>query len=314
MLVEWLSLALLNFSGQVVQKGQGRSLARLARAARALPAFGRSVEARRKIIDRAVRIAQLPPKIKKAAKKARLDNNQRALLKIAKVKGRKAQFAKVEDLAGRSQNASALPKQFGKASATSHDGLQGKTSNTAQSPSLQSGTDDAVEDDKSTARNKTTATPVKRKTSFDDLEAFWNPDGRELWAYAPFSEREQFIEKLRRAKCKARVDVVAFVRDVFRGRQKVEKRALYALAKDKGLAKKTVREVLKLQGYRAKRKGQRSWAVWYFLNQDRNWEGQMRTVSDAKLGAAKATHPDRKMTRPKKWATGKARDDYYSKI
>jgi len=319
MLAEWLSLALVNFSGQLVQKGQGRPLGGIARAARALPVVGRSVEARRKILDRAVRIARLPPEVKKAAISADLDNNQRALLKIAEAKGRKARLRKVEELAGRSQNSNALPKQTGKASASSRDGLQGKSNSADQSPPLlQSGTDDAIRDDKSTAGNRTTTTPAKRETTCDELEAFWNPDGRELWAYAPFSERERFIAKLRRAKCKAKVDVVTFVRDVFRGRFEVAKRNLYALAKARGLAKRSVRETVTALGYRKKRKGYGSSAVWYFRNIGLDWEGQLRSVSDAELRDAGAAQSD---PVPKKSVKGsdraarkKLRDKYYGSL
>ena len=318
MLAEWLSLALVNFSGQLVQNGQGRPLRGIVRAARALPVVARSVEARRKILDRAVRIARLAPEVKKAAKSADLDNNQRALLKIAKAKGRKAQLRKVEELAGRSQNSNALPKQTGKASASSRNGLQGKSNCAVQSPPAKSGTDDAVGDDKSAAGNKTTTTPIKRETTFDDLEAFWNPDGRELWAYAPFSERERFIEKLRRAKCKAQVDVVAFLRDVFRGRFEVRKRDLYALAKTKGLAKGAVQKALRDLSYPAKRKGQRSWAVWYFRNKDRNWEKQTRTVSDAELNDASAAHSNPMLKKSVKGSDRadrkKSRTEYYGNL
>jgi ParB family chromosome partitioning protein len=294
MLTEWLSLTLANLSGQVVQKGKlGAPSRGIARAAKALPVVGRSVEARRKILDRAVRIARLPPEVKKAAISADLDNNQRALLKIAKANGRKARLRRVEELAGQPQNSNALPEQTGKASASSRDGLQGKSNSVDQSPPLlQCGTDDAIGDDKPTAGNRTTKTPVKRETTCDDLEAFWNPDGRELWAYAPFSERERFIEKLRRAKCKAQVDVVAFLRDVFRGRYEVAKRDLYALAKGKGLAKGPVRKALGDLTYQAKRKGQGSRAVWYFRNKDRNWEDQLPIVTNAELAAAGAAQSD----------------------
>lgn len=318
MLAEWLAVALLNFSGQVVRKGQGRSLAGLARAAGVLPAIGRSVEARRKTIDRAVLIARLPPEVKKAVKKAHLDNNQRALLKIAKVKGRKAQLAKVEDLAGRPEKSSVLPIQTGKAATSTRNGLQGNTNGAVQRPPLQSGTGGVIGGNKSATVNKTATTPVKRETTFDDLEAFWNPDGRELWAYAPFSEREQFIEKLRRAKCKAQVDVVAFLRDVFRGRFEVRKRDLYALAKTKGLAKAAVQKALRDLSYPAKRKGQRSWAVWYFRNKDRNWENQVRTVSDAELNDASATHSNPVLKKSVKGSDRadrkKSRAEYYGNL
>jgi hypothetical protein len=290
-----------------------RAPTQLARAARALPVVGRSAAARRKIIARAVRIARLPPEVKKAAKNTGLDNNQRALLKIARTKGRKAQLRRIKDLAGRLQNLNSLPKQTGKATASSRDGLQGKTNGSVQGPSLKSDPDNG---DKSEANYETTETSKKRTTTFDELETFWDRDGRELWAYAPFDDRERFIEKLRRAKCKAQVDVVAFLRDVFRGRYEVKKRELYALAKTRGLAKRSVRKTLSELGYPPKRKGDGSSAVWYFRNKDHEWKEQLRTISDAELSAARAINPNRTVRQPVKWCDGesKARDDYFSTI
>jgi hypothetical protein len=101
-LVEYLNFASarVNNSGQPVRKSKvGRPPGGVALAARELPLVGRTAEARRKIIDRAIKINQITPEAKKAAIKARLDNSQRALLKIAKAGGQKAQLERVDELA-----------------------------------------------------------------------------------------------------------------------------------------------------------------------------------------------------------------------
>jgi ParB-like chromosome segregation protein Spo0J len=297
MLAEWLSLALVNFSGQLVQEEQARPLRGIVRAARALPVVARSVDARRKILDRAVRIARLAPEVKKAAKKAGIDDNQRALLKIAKAKGRKAQLRKVEELAGRSQNSIALPNQTGKASANYPDGLQGKLNSAVQRPPVQSdadGTTDNAEDNSDDRADEsgaeTAKASVKRETTFDQLEAFWNREGRKLWRYTPFSERERFIEMLRRAKCEATIDVVSFVQDVFWGRDKVRKRDLFGFAKTRGLSKKAVREAVKLLGYRQKREGYGLAAVWYLWRKALGWKDELKVVKDTELRDAGMAH------------------------
>ena len=71
-------------SGQHVQKLPGRPQSGNAKAARELPLEGKSVEARRKSIERAANIAAISPDAKAAAKEQGLDDNQRALLLIAK--------------------------------------------------------------------------------------------------------------------------------------------------------------------------------------------------------------------------------------
>ena len=97
---------------------------------------------------------------------------------------------------------------------------------------------------------------------------------------------------LSRARCKARVDVVAFVRDAFRGRFEIEKRDVYALAATRGLAKSVDRKVIKGLGYPAKRKGWGSGAVWYFRNTYRDWKEQLRCIADKELAAARQAQPD----------------------
>jgi ParB-like nuclease domain len=121
-LVAYLNLASakVNISGQVGQKSKiGRPPGGVALAARELPLVGRSVAARRKIIDRAIKISQLTPEAKRAAKDARLENNQRALLKIAETVGRDLQLRKAAELA---EIAKALSAPLNRAAKSSSGG------------------------------------------------------------------------------------------------------------------------------------------------------------------------------------------------
>jgi hypothetical protein len=76
------------------------------------------VEARRKIIQRAGKIARIKPEAKQAAISAGLDDNQQALLVIAAANGRKAQLRKVAKLT----NSSADPQDKDNAAEPDADG------------------------------------------------------------------------------------------------------------------------------------------------------------------------------------------------
>jgi ParB/RepB/Spo0J family partition protein len=90
-------------SGLDVQKsrGPGRPEGGVALAARRLPIPGDTAEARRKSIERLLRIAGISPDAKNAAKEAGLSDNLSALLKIARAETPDAQVAKVDELSNR---------------------------------------------------------------------------------------------------------------------------------------------------------------------------------------------------------------------
>ena len=291
MLVEYLALAStrMTISGQPGQKSKlGRPPAGISLAARELPAIGRSVEARRKIIGQFAKIAGISPEAKEAAREARLDNNQGALLKIAKAGTRKTQVRKVAELAQRSQS---LKLQFGSA----HANAGGRT---CKALPLQPGVQPTAISAKSATTKKTPTSSPAQETTLDQMEAFWKRKGRKLWAFLPFRDRKRFIEMLKRARCKAQVDVVAFLRDVFRGRPEVGKHDLYAFAATRGLAKGVVRNTIKALGYPAKRKGWGSGAVWYFRNTNLDWKEQLRCIADDELKAAREAQLDPVVVKP----------------
>ncbi|MCJ2113294.1 hypothetical protein MKK64_19135 [Methylobacterium sp. E-025] len=67
---------------RVFKGGRGKT-GGISAAARELPLSGRSEEGRRKSAERAVRVAAIAPEAKAAVRAAGLDNNQRALLRVA---------------------------------------------------------------------------------------------------------------------------------------------------------------------------------------------------------------------------------------
>jgi len=157
-LVAYLNVASakVNISGQVGQKSKvGRPPGGVALAARELPLVGRSVAARRKIIDRAIKISQITPEAKRAARDARLGNSQRALLKIAEAGGRDAQLKKAAEL---SEIAKMLNAPLNRA-ANSSSGARLAKEAVSQKQKLQ------------------------RTTTFDEMLALWKRECRGPWGY-----------------------------------------------------------------------------------------------------------------------------------
>jgi hypothetical protein len=125
LVAEWVRYAEAQVSvfGQPVSKPQGgRPEGGVSRAARELPVPGKTFGARRKFIVRAVDIDAIPPEAKVAARAAGLDDNQSALLAIAKEKTPEAQLAKVKELAARRAQPRRKNTQATKRSADSADG------------------------------------------------------------------------------------------------------------------------------------------------------------------------------------------------
>ena len=99
---EWIKE--VGIEEQVVpQSGPGRPEGAVAKAARTLPLQGKSQEACEKTARRALRIDKISQAAKDALRQAGLDDNQSALLKVARVAGPDAQLRKATELAGRGQ-------------------------------------------------------------------------------------------------------------------------------------------------------------------------------------------------------------------
>jgi hypothetical protein len=104
LVAEWVRHAEAKVSvfGQPVHKPKGgRPEGGASRAARELPVPGKTFGARRKFIERAIKIDCMSPEAKHAVRAFRLDNVQSALLDIAEERSLDAQIAKVQEIAAR---------------------------------------------------------------------------------------------------------------------------------------------------------------------------------------------------------------------
>lgn len=128
LIAEWVHYAETKLSvyGQLVRKPKGgRPEGGVARAARELCVPGKTPEARRKYIERAIEIERVYPEAKSAARAAGLDSIQSSLLAIAREHSLKAQLAKVEEIGARK----AAPRR--KTSAREDGDSTAKTSKTS---------------------------------------------------------------------------------------------------------------------------------------------------------------------------------------
>jgi ParB-like chromosome segregation protein Spo0J len=297
LVTKWYELVSKNYVyGQVDRKNKrGRPPSGISRVARDLP-LGTSVEARRKIIQRAGKIARLQPEAKQAAIDAGLDNDQRALLVIAAESGRKAQLRKIAKLMKPAEDQRATDAAARESAGREEPGEPerrrkpaklAKSSNdqpdkgNAGEPSADS--EEADEPGSQLKRNR--AKPNHPETTFEQLEERWQKDLRNRWMYAPNALRERFIAMLRRARSKAHTDYLQFVRDVFQGREKVYAKELYALAKRRGLSKKSVRMVLNGLCYPRKRSGYGSSGRYYYRNRNVDWKEELVKISRVELVA-----------------------------
>ena len=105
---EWVQLSELveGISGQKVQKmrKRGRPKSGISEAARRLPVKGKSEAGKRRTVERALKVANIFPEAKDAARKMGLDDNRSILLKIAAEKTPQAQLAKVGELSATKRN------------------------------------------------------------------------------------------------------------------------------------------------------------------------------------------------------------------
>jgi ParB-like chromosome segregation protein Spo0J len=343
LITKWYELVSKDYVyGQVDRKNKrGRPPKGTSRILRDLP-VGTTIEARRKILARARKIARIQPEAKQAAIDAKLDNNQQALLAIAAMDGRKAQLKKVAKLTKSSADQQhkrddANPDSEGSEEADEPERVRKVAKATNSSDEQEDvgdpDTDGSEEaDEPETRREHNKGEPSQPETSFGQLEELWQKEFRELWTYAPFEVRERFISMLRRARSKAPTDSVRFVKDVFQGREKVYARHLYALAQGRGLSKKVVRMVLNGLCYHRKRSGYGSSGRYYYRNINRNWKNELPVFSEAELmggqrrnRAAQESGPsektegaktntsgkDREETRPSQLATISPFDDYF---
>lgn len=119
---------------------------------------------------------------------------------------------------------------------------------------------------------------------------------------------------LRRAKSRARVDIVQFLKDVFRGRQKLSKQNLFGVGAAHGFASRTIRETLKALGYQSKRKGHGMGATWFAVSPNRDWERDLPVFTDAQLEAFGDAQPQSKDMRAPKNGLNKWDKNYFDDL
>jgi ParB/RepB/Spo0J family partition protein len=109
-LAEVVELSAKLISRQDVGKTRGRPVGIVTQALSALPINGKTAEARRKEIERALKINQLPTEVKVEAKARGLDKKESNLREIAKEKTSEAQLKKIDEIVKRNANKQAAKR------------------------------------------------------------------------------------------------------------------------------------------------------------------------------------------------------------
>ena len=239
---EWFRLAEeLGVFGQDVQKPTGgRPEGGLSKIARELPISGKTVEARRKTMERSKAIASIYPKTKEAIKEAKLDNNQKALLEIAKEKAPNDQVKKVRELRmTRNTRRAAIKKRL-----------------------------------------RETMPVAKRGIYKDLLAAWdSSPIFRKAWHRTPEELRERFInEVLRGSRGYSAEEAIELVKDAFVGRKSIFVQDLHRLGRRYGFAKRIIQQVIRAQKYEKKRLSWDRNHPWSYMNTYKDWKDQMIVI------------------------------------
>jgi hypothetical protein len=243
------------------------------------------LEARKQIIKRATKIARLPSDVKAAIKQAGLDDNQDAMLTIARAGSADAQLSKVKQLKDRFEIAS--PAGGGKSKAKAFDAADDDDAVSAPVRPTNKDSDDDTSDEEADEESHeeiedesedneqagATSTTARNDTTLTELRTLWKGTGwPEVWAYTPVGTRQEFVEYIQRVRCKAPADVVAFIRRLFSGRRKLISRHMYPYARTVGLSTWALRKALRELGYKRKKQGRGPGEAWAYLNIDRHWK------------------------------------------
>jgi len=228
------------FSGQNVQK-KGRPRGGVAKAARELPIEAKTVEGRRKKIERAIKISQIWREIKDLIREKGLDDNQSALLQIAEEDDIDAQRKVVKQLSRH---------------------------RTAPRAALK-------------ARMSETMTVAEQANYEELLGAWeTSPKFRSAWRCAIKEHRERFINEVLRGSSGFDVDeAIRIVKSAFLGRKKILVRDLQRLGARHGFHKKSIVEVVKHLCYKKKRLSWFRHEPWYYINTDSDWKNQFPVIN-----------------------------------
>jgi len=238
---EWFRIAQqLEVSGQDVRKPKGgRPEGGVSKLARELPISGKTVEARRKTMERSKAIAGIFPKTKEAIKTAKLDNNQKALLEIAEQDTPHAQAKKVRELTTRNTRRAAIKKRL---------------------PETMPVAERTTYKDLLAARDS-------------------SPNFRKAWHRTPTETRERFINEVLRGSHDSGIDeAVELVKKAFHGRRSILVRDLQRLGRRYGFDKKIIQKVVRAFGYKKKRLSRDRNHPWSYMNKHRDWKDQMQVI------------------------------------
>ena len=237
--------AQLEDSGQHVRKPKaGRPEGGLSKLARELPISGKTVEARRKTMERSKAIAGISPKAKEAIKAAKLHNNQKALLEIAKEGAPYDQLKKVRELrTTRNTRRAAIKKRLTE-----------------------------------------TVPVEKRGIYKDLLAAWdASPRFRKAWHRTPRELGERFInEVLRGSRGYSAEEAIDLVKDAFVGRKSILVQDLHRLGRRYGFNKRIIQNIARTFGYRKKRLSSNRFHPWSYMNTNKDWRN-FPIISDDKF-------------------------------
>jgi ParB-like chromosome segregation protein Spo0J len=267
------AIALRGISGQVVRKsGLGRPPSGMAEVARAFfPIIGFSTpEARRKSLSRVKKIAEIKPEAKAKARELGLDDNQAALLSIwAAGDTATAQVKKVGALAAGSDQSVKLHNRTSTAPGNDKNPESSATKRSSKSK------------DNTITGGETTAQQVQ--TDYMALEQAWIDACSALWDYTAPTDRARFIDMLSRTRFKLSQNAWEFVKDIFQGRKEIAARQFYSFGTSCGFTKKELRQIVKSQGHKSSRYGDKKGPV-FFINADPDGLASLpRIYSDAQV-------------------------------
>ena len=237
--VDLINTHQLSFSGQNVQK-RGRKLGAAGKAARQLPIEAKTIDARRKKIERAIKISQIWAQIKDAIREKHLDDNQSALLEIANEDQPEDQRRKVLQLSRR------------------------RTAPRAALKERMTETMPVAEQDQYEAL----------LAAWDA-----SPEFRSGWRRATKEHRERFINEVLRGSSGFDFnEATALIKNAFMGREQILVRDLRRLGARYGFHKKTIQEIAHHLGYKKKRLSRNRFHPWYYMNTNTEWKNQIPVI------------------------------------
>lgn len=220
----------------------GRPLSAAGKAAKHISVKGKTEEARRKKIERSLKINLIPVNVKEVIRTRKLDNNLAALLEIA------------DEEPGRDQYKTAL--------------RLGRKPNSVKAAQKE--------------RIERTMPSDERANYEELLAGWEkSPEFRKAWRKATKEHRERFINEVLRGASGTDIEEVAdLVKRAFAGREKILVRDLQRLGAKYGFHESRIQKVVREQGYKRKRLSRNRHDRWYYMNADKKWKTKIPQIKD----------------------------------